>query len=163
MTEKKNNRFLLVELIRRDFIKKYKRTTLGILWSALAPLFLLITMDIVFGAFFGLNLPHYTIYLFSGLLLFNYFSNITRNSMSVLYINAPIYSKVPVPKLYFLFSHSVANFIDFLVSLAVFRLCCHRRHHLLGKLLPAHLPHHMPVFHKLRHMHASELTVYFLP
>lgn len=120
MTEKKNNRFLLVELIRRDFIKKYKRTTLGILWSALAPLFLLITMDIVFGAFFGLNLPHYTIYLFSGLLLFNYFSNITRNSMSVLYINAPIYSKVPVPKLYFLFSHSVANFIDFLVSLAVF-------------------------------------------
>ena len=120
MTKKKNNRFLLVELIRRDFIKKYKRTTLGILWSALAPLFLLITMDIVFGAFFGLNLPHYTIYLFSGLLLFNYFSNITRNSMSVLYINAPIYSKVPVPKLYFLFSHSVANFIDFLVSLAVF-------------------------------------------
>ena len=44
MTEKKNNRFLLVELIRRDFIKKYKRTTLGILWSALAPLFLLISM-----------------------------------------------------------------------------------------------------------------------
>ena len=45
MTEKKNNRFLLVELIRRDFIKKYKRTTLGILWSALAPLFLLITEE----------------------------------------------------------------------------------------------------------------------
>lgn len=120
MTAKTSNRFLLAELIRRDFIKKYKRTTFGILWSALSPLFLLITMDIVFGTFFGSNLPHYTIYLFSGLLLFNYFSNITRNSMSVLSINAPIYSKVPVPKLYFLFSHSVANFIDFLVSLLVY-------------------------------------------
>ena len=120
MTENQTNRFLLAELIRRDFVKKYKRTSLGILWSALAPLLLLITMDLVFGTFFGGKLPHYTIYLFSGLLLFNYFSNITRNCMSVLYTNAPIYSKVPVPKLYFLISRSVANFIDFLVSLVVF-------------------------------------------
>lgn len=120
MTEKATNRFLLAELIKRDFIKKYKRTTLGILWSALAPLLLLITMDLVFGTFFGKKLPHYTIYLFSGLLLFNYFSGITRNSMTVLYNSAPIYSKVPVPKLYFLISRSVASFIDFLVSLVVF-------------------------------------------
>ena len=119
MTEK-NDRFLLSQLIKRDFIKKYKRTSLGILWSALSPLFLLITMDIVFGTFFGSNTPHYTIYLFCGLLLYNYFSNVTRNSMSVISNNASIYSKVPVPKLYFLISHSVANFIDFLVSLAVF-------------------------------------------
>ena len=115
-----NDRFLLGQLIKRDFIKKYKRTSFGILWSALSPLFLLITMDIVFGTFFGANIPHFTIYLFCGLLLFNYFSNITRNSMSVICNNAAIYSKVPVPKLYFLISHSVANFIDFLVSLAVF-------------------------------------------
>ena len=120
MTESTRNRFLLTELIKRDFIKKYKRTTLGILWSALAPLLLLITMDLVFGTFFGNKLPHYTIYLFSGLLLFNYFSGITRNSMTVLYNSAPIYSKVPVPKLYFLISRNVAHFIDFLVSLVLY-------------------------------------------
>ena len=65
-----NDRFLLLELIRRDFIKKYKRTAFGILWTALSPLLLLVTMDLVFGTFFGKTLPHYTIYLFSGLLLF---------------------------------------------------------------------------------------------
>ena len=70
-SDKANHRFLLSELIRRDFIKKYKRTTFGILWSALSPLFLLLTMDVVFGTFFGRNMPHYTIYLFCGLLLFN--------------------------------------------------------------------------------------------
>ena len=69
-SDKANHRFLLSELIRRDFIKKYKRTTFGILWSALSPLFLLLTMDVVFGTFFGRNMPHYTIYLFCGLLLF---------------------------------------------------------------------------------------------
>lgn len=51
-SDKANHRFLLSELIRRDFIKKYKRTTFGILWSALSPLFLLLTMDVVFGTFF---------------------------------------------------------------------------------------------------------------
>lgn len=117
-----NDRFLLLELIRRDFIKKYKRTAFGILWTALSPLLLLVTMDLVFGTFFGRTLPHYTIYLFSGLLLFRYFSNATRGQMTVLYGNASIYSKVPVPKLYFVLSHSVADFIDFLVSLAVFFL-----------------------------------------
>ena len=115
-----NNGFLLAELIKRDFVKKYKRTTFGILWSALSPLLLLLTMDLVFGTFFGRNMPHYTIYLFCGLLLFNYFSNTTRSSMTVLYSNAAIYSKVPVPKLYFLISHSAANFINFVVSLVVF-------------------------------------------
>jgi len=115
-----NYRFLLSELVRRDFVKKYKRTTFGILWSALSPLLLLLTMDLVFGTFFGRNMPHYTIYLFCGLLLFNYFSNTTRGAMTVLYSNASIYSKVPVPKHFFLTSHAVANFINFLVSLAVF-------------------------------------------
>ena len=115
-----NRDFLLGELIRRDFIKKYKRTTFGILWSALSPLLLLITMDIIFGTFFGRKMPHYTIYLFSGLLLFNYFSSATRGMMTSLYSNAPIYSKVSVPKHYFVLSLSVARFIDFLVSLAVY-------------------------------------------
>ena len=118
--EKTNKGFLLGELIRRDFIRKYKRTTFGILWSALSPLLLLITMDIIFGTFFGRKTPHYTIYLFSGLLLFNYFSSATRGAMTALYLNAPIYSKVHVPKHYFVFSHSVARFIDFLVALVVY-------------------------------------------
>lgn len=118
----KNYGFLLKELIRRDFIKKYKRTTFGILWSALSPLLLLLTMDLVFGTFFGRNMPHYTIYLFSGLLLFNYFSTATKGSLGVLYNNSAIYSKVPVPKSFFLVSYNCAQFINFLVSLAVYFL-----------------------------------------
>lgn len=116
----KNRRFLLRELIRRDFIKKYKRTVFGLLWTALSPLCLLLIMDLVFGTFFGRNMAHYTIYLFSGLLLYNYFASSTKGALPVLYNNAPIYTKVPVPKIYFLLSHSTAQFINFLVSLVVY-------------------------------------------
>ena len=155
-SDKKGSSFLLAELIRRDFIKKYKRTTFGILWSALSPLLLLLTMDLVFGTFFGRNMPHYTIYLFCGLLLFNYFSSTTRSAMRVLYDNAPIYSKVPVPKYYFLISHSTAHFIDFLVSLVVFFV-------FPLAFSVAAVPHRLPVFHKLRHWDVPEHPLYFLP
>lgn len=115
-----NKKFLLKELIKRDFIKKYKRTTFGILWSVLSPLLLLVTMSFIFRNLFGRTTPHYNIYLFSGLLNYNYFYNATNGAMTDLYLNADIYSKVPVPKTYFIFSHSVANLINYGITLLVF-------------------------------------------
>ena len=56
--------FVFVELVKRDFKKKYKRSILGVLWSMLAPLFTLLVMNFVFGHFFGRNQEHYTIICF---------------------------------------------------------------------------------------------------
>ena len=49
----KHNRFLLEELIKRDFKKKYKRSVLGMGWSVLSPLLMLLVMRLVFGELFG--------------------------------------------------------------------------------------------------------------
>ena len=54
-------RFLFEELVKRDFKKKYKRTVLGMAWSILSPLMMLLVMKMVFTQFFGRNYPHYTI------------------------------------------------------------------------------------------------------
>ena len=64
------NRFLFEELVKRDFKRKYKRTVLGMLWSVLAPLMTLLVLKVVLSTFFGRSIPHYTIYLFCGTLLF---------------------------------------------------------------------------------------------
>ena len=49
MIEKmKKYQFLFEELVKRDFKKKYKRTVLGMLWSLLSPLFMLLVMAVVF-------------------------------------------------------------------------------------------------------------------
>ncbi len=95
------NRFLLEELIKRDFKKKYKRTMLGILWSLLSPLLQLIVMSLVFTRFFGRDTPHFVVYLFSGNLLFSYFREATDQGMTALESNAAIFSKVNVPKYLF--------------------------------------------------------------
>lgn len=116
--------FLFEELVKRDFKKKYKRTAFGMAWSVLQPLFSLLVMRMVFTKFFGSNTPHYTIYLFCGTLVFNYFSESSSQGMIALLANAPVFSKVNVPKYLFLFSKNIQTFINFLLTLVVFFLFC---------------------------------------
>ena len=48
-----NTSSLFEELVKRDFKKKYKRTVLGMFWSVLSPLLMLLVMSLVFTQFFG--------------------------------------------------------------------------------------------------------------
>lgn len=116
----KKHQFLFEELVKRDFKSKYKRTTLGIAWSMLAPLLQLVVMALVFTKFFGRNTPHYIIYLFSGNLLFTYFSEATNQGMVALEHNAHIFSKVNVPKYIFLLSKNVASLINFGLTMVIY-------------------------------------------
>ena len=61
------HQFLFEELVKRDFKKKYKRTVLGMAWSVLSPLLMLLVMRLVFTQFFiftKVNVPKY-LFLFS--------------------------------------------------------------------------------------------------
>ena len=120
------HRFLFEELVKRDFKKKYKRTVLGMGWSMLMPLLTLLVMKVVFEQFFGRNIPHYTTYIFCGLLVFNWFSEATNGGMRSLYGNASIFTKVNIPKYLFLFSGNVQAVINFLLTLLIFFFFCWR-------------------------------------
>ena len=116
--------FLFEELVKRDFKKKYKRTVLGMAWSLLSPLLLLLVMKLVFTQFFGRTMEHYTIYLFCGTLVFSYFNEATSQGMASLMGNSGIFTKVNVPKYLFLFSKNVQTLINFLLTLCVFFFFC---------------------------------------
>lgn len=116
--------FLFEELVKRDFKKKYKRTVLGMAWSVLSPLLMLLVMRLVFTQFFGRGMEHYTTYLFCGNLVFSYFSESTGQGMTSLMGNAGIFTKVNVPKYLFLFSKNVQTLINFGLTLCVFFVFC---------------------------------------
>jgi len=116
----KQNRFLFEELVKRDFAKKYKRTILGMAWSILSPLMNLLIMWLVFSLFFGNNVDHYAIYLFSGQLVFSYFTDATNLGMNSLVGNAGIFTKVNVPKYFFLLSQNVSSLINFGLTLLIY-------------------------------------------
>lgn len=114
------NKFLFVELAKRDFKQKYKRTVLGMGWSVLSPLLTLLVMRMVFTHFFGRNMEHYTTYLFCGNLVYSYFKESTTGGMNALVANSGIITKVNIPKYMFLLSKNVSSLINFGLSLVVF-------------------------------------------
>ena len=114
----KKHQFLFEELVKRDFKQKYKRTVLGMGWSILSPLLTLLVLQLVF--YFGRTIPHYTIYLFCGNLLFAYYKESTTSGMNSLMSNAAIFSKINVPKYLFLFSKNVSSLINFGLTLLIF-------------------------------------------
>lgn len=116
----KKYQFLFEELIKRDFKAKYKRTILGMLWSVLSPLLMLTVMAVIFGNFFGRNIEHYVIFLFSGQVVFNYFTEATNEGMQALVSNSSIFSKINVPKYLFLFSKNISALINFGIILLIY-------------------------------------------
>lgn len=120
MLEKlKKNRFLFEELVKRDFNKKYKRTMLGVLWSILSPLLMLLVMFVIFGHFFAAGTPHYIIYLFAGQVVFTFFLEATTAGMYALIMNAEIITKVNVSKYLFILSQNTKSLINFAFNLLV--------------------------------------------
>ena len=89
-------------------------------WSIISPLVNLLIMWLVFENLLGSNIQHYVIYLFSGQLVFSFFSDATNMGMTSLITNAPIFSKVNVPKYLFLFSQNISSLINFGLTLIVY-------------------------------------------
>lgn len=116
--------FLFEELVKRDFKTKYKGTVLGIGWSLLSPLLTLFVMNLIFGKFFGAAIPHYTIYLFCGNVVYAYFNEATSQGMMSLMGNSGIFSKVNIPKYLFLLSKNVQTLINFGLTLVILFLFC---------------------------------------
>ena len=112
--------YLLQQLVIRDFKVKYKRSVLGVLWSVLNPLFTMIIMTLVFSNVFKMSDPSikdYSVYLLSGLIIFNYFSEATNLAMGSIVTNFNLLTKVYMPKYIFPFSKVLSSALNFLFSL----------------------------------------------
>ena len=118
------HRFLLEELIKRDFNRKYKGALLGAAWSVMNPLLTLLIMSVVFGHFFGNAIEHYTTYVFCGTVVFSFFSESTAEGLMALVGNAQIFTKANVPKYLFLLAKNAQTLINFSLTLLVFLLFC---------------------------------------
>ena len=111
--------FLLKQLIMRDFKVKYKRSVLGVLWSILYPVLMMSVMALVFSQMFKFNVPgvNYLVYLMTGLVMFNYFSEATNNAMTSVVSNFALINKVYIPKYIFPISKVLFVGINFLLTL----------------------------------------------
>ena len=97
-------RYLLQNLIGRDFKLKYRRSVLGVVWSVLNPLLMNVVMVVVFSTLFdmrGSGIDNFSVYLIIGQLLFNFFNEGTGSAMGSMLSAAPLIKKVYIPKYIF--------------------------------------------------------------
>lgn len=96
-----DSRDLLYFLTWRDIKVRYKQTTLGILWIILQPLVSTVLFTFVFGNFAKIpsdNIP-YPIFVYIGLLFWNFFSSTLTNASNSLLANENIIKKVYFPRI----------------------------------------------------------------
>ncbi len=111
--------FLMQQMIMRDFKVKYKRSVLGVLWSLLYPLLMMIVMAIVFSHMFRFSMEgvNYLVYLMTGLVVWNYFSEASNLGMTSIVSNFALMTKVYIPKYIFPLAKCLFVGINFLLSL----------------------------------------------
>ena len=80
-------RDLLRELVGRDMKLRYKRSVLGIAWTLLNPLMQLLVFLFVFNLVLPLNIPHYSSFLFAGILVWNWFQGSLNQSTGTIVDN----------------------------------------------------------------------------
>jgi len=109
---------LLKELVSRDLKVKYRRSALGYIWSVLNPLLMMIVISVVFSHMFRFDIENYTIYLLTGQLIYNFFSEATNLSMTSILWSGSLIRKVHLPKYIFPLSRTLSAFVNLLFSLA---------------------------------------------
>ena len=113
----KRYRYLIKQLVARDFKTKYKRSVLGVLWSFLNPLLTMAVQYIVFSTLFRSNIPNFALYLLIGIVCYSFFSEATSMTLSSIVGNAALITKVYVPKYIYPLTRVMSSTINFLLAL----------------------------------------------
>ncbi len=109
--------FLVNQLVKRDFKTKYKRSTLGFLWSFLNPLLTMIVQYIVFSTIFRSDIDNFPVYLLSAGIVFNFFTESVGGGLCAIVGNASLITKVYVPKYIYPFSKVLSTAINLVISM----------------------------------------------
>lgn len=127
---KRNDLFLLEELVKKNFSSKYKDSVLGIFWTILSPLLMMALFTIIFSTIFGRNIENYPLYFLSGWCIFQFFNVSINASMGALKGNKNILQRTPAPKYIFVLAAVISEFLNFLIMMVL----------LIGVIIVTHAP-----------------------
>lgn len=106
----------------RDVKVKYKQTVLGLLWVILQPLLLMLIFTFFFGRVLGVT-PEgmsYQVFVFSGILVWTFFSSAVTHAGNSMVSNAGIIKKIYFPRLIIPLSAVLVALVDLIITLIIF-------------------------------------------
>ena len=115
-------RELLKTNVQKEIRGKYKGSFLGVLWSFLNPLLMVLVYAIVFPYIMRTNIDNYLVYLITGVIPWNFFTTCITTGCNCVWINGGIIKKVYFPREILPISVVTAGFINFLISCVIILL-----------------------------------------
>jgi ABC-2 type transport system permease protein/lipopolysaccharide transport system permease protein len=109
--------YLFKVLVDKGIRKKYEGSFLGVIWSLLNPLLFMVVLTLIFSTLFAKDIENFPVYLLTGRLLYSFFASSTSSTMKCIRGFSSILNKIYVPKLVFLLSKVVSEFVIFLISM----------------------------------------------
>lgn len=112
---------LLKQLVKTDFKLRYQGSILGYVWSLLRPLALFAILYLVFGKVFraGDAIPYFPVYLLIGIVVWNYFLEVTTGSVSAIVSRGDLIRKINFPKYVIVLAGSFSALINLLINSVV--------------------------------------------
>ena len=120
------NRYLLRLLVDKEIQVRYRGSVLGILWSYIKPGVQFLVFYIAMGLFLGLErgMHNYAVYLFSGMIAINFFSEGFGNGARAMVVNSALIRKIYLPRELFSLSTVWVALVHFVPQIVVMLLAC---------------------------------------
>lgn len=126
------SRYLLKLLVQKELRVRYRGSVLGLLWSYVKPGVQFVVFYVALGVFLGLEqsernpsgLPNYSIYLFSGIVLINYFSEALGNASRSIVGNGGLIKKIYLPRELFPIASTWVSAVHFIPQIVILLAVC---------------------------------------
>ncbi|HQN43902.1 MAG TPA: ABC transporter permease [Anaerolineaceae bacterium] len=116
-----NFRNFIYQLARRDILTRYKRSVLGVIWTMLNPLGMMIIMTIAFSQLFN-GVEKFPLYVLSGLVTWTFFSQTTVAAMVNLVWGGSLLNRIYMPRSSFAIAAIITGIVNILISLVTYLL-----------------------------------------
>jgi len=117
MREAWRYRDLIWFLVQRDLTSRYKRSVLGIAWTMLNPLGMMIVLTIVFSQIFRIQMENYPSFVLSGLIAWNFFAQTSSAAINSLVWGGDLLSRIYIPRSTFAISAIATGLVNLTLSL----------------------------------------------
>jgi ABC-type polysaccharide/polyol phosphate export permease len=109
-------RDLILQLVRRNIVSRYKRSVLGVAWTMLNPLGNMLVLTLVFSQLFN-RVAGYPVYVLSGLIAWNFFAQSTTTAMDQTVWGGTLLHRIYVPRTVFVVSAVGTGVVNLVISL----------------------------------------------
>jgi ABC-2 type transport system permease protein len=108
-------RELVYQLVRRDIVARYKRSVMGIGWTMINPLAMMIVLTILFSQIFK-TVPGFPAYVLSGLIAWTFFSQTTNAIINVFVWGGEFFQRIYLPRSTFAIAAIGTGLVNLLLS-----------------------------------------------